>query len=171
MPQKFSGLKAERKTDMDESILRCQYCEEPLVIENDKCEKCGAPVHVFDDADFSGDEDIPEEAVSETSPKSVVLIGFYYALLLVGPGAFISLQLLRPAFKKGAELKPLLLPGIFSFLILSGACMLAGQWIRGEIKNDAEDPGSSGRFMKWNAVVSCLLGGLILAGLDYYLGL
>ena len=156
---------------MENQILRCQYCEEPLVLKNDKCAKCGAPVHVFDDADFSGDEEIPEQSGSESSPdKSAPLIVLYYILLLGVPAIFISLQLLRPAIKKGAAIQDLLLPHLFSFLVLTGAFMLAGRWIKGEL-TETDNSSAPGNFMRWNALVSCVLAALILAGLDYYLGL
>lgn len=153
---------------MEESILKCQYCEEPLMIKDDKCEKCGAPVYVNDVVDFSDDtEDFPEENAPGPSAKPAYLIASYYLLLLVFPGILLSNYLVRAALKKTAG-NALLLTNALSFLILFAGLVLAGRWMEREINEGNENPDHSEKLMKWNLVISCLISGLILIGLNSY---
>lgn len=154
---------------MKETILRCQFCEEPLKVKDSKCEKCGAPIYVYDDADFSGDEE-PEESTPLPSTKPAFFIAFYYILLLVFPGTVLSNYLLHSAYKKGTVFSDTLLPNGVSFLILYAGCVLAGRWMDTEINEGDENPARSRKLMKWNLLISFLLSGLILAGLNYCQG-
>ncbi len=152
---------------MEEPILRCQFCEEPLKVIDGKCEKCGAPLYVYEDADFSnGDE--PEETVPKPSGKSVLLITAYYALLLLFPGILLSNHFLHAAYKNGRVFSDTLLHNSLSFFILFAACVLAGRWIHAEINEGTEKDSASEKFTKGSLLISCLAAALILAGINYY---
>ena len=153
---------------MEEPILRCQFCEEPLKVKDGKCEKCGAPLYVNDDADFSCEEE-PEETAPESSGKSVLLIVSYYALLLLFPGILISNHFLHSAYKAGRVFSDTLLLNSVSFLILFSACVLAGRWIHAEI-NEGKENVPSKKFIKGSLLISCIAAALILAGINFYQG-
>ena len=154
---------------MEEPVLKCQFCDEPLNVADSKCEKCGAPVYVNDDVDFS-EEDEPGEPFPTTSTQSAFIIAFNYFLLLVFPGILISDQILRFAYKGGRVFSETLLPNFISFLILCTGCVLAGHWTNAEINEGDKNPDSSKKLIKWNLLLSCLLSALILAGLNFYQG-
>lgn len=153
---------------MEEPILRCQFCEEPLKTKDGKCEKCGAPLYVNDDADFSCEEK-PEETETPPSRKPVLLIVSYYALLLLFPGILICNHFLHSAYKGGRVFSDTLLHNSISFLILFSACVLAGRWIHAEI-NEGKENGPSKKFIKGSLLISCLAAALILAGINFYQG-